>query len=79
MLISMKAARSLLPKVGDIRTELPTMFATPGKTDDLRKPLPCKVVLVNTAHLWYMVEFENGFRECYKVPKQKTDPKGRPQ
>jgi hypothetical protein len=29
------------------------------------------VVDVRPEHLWYTVEFENGFRESYKVPQVK--------
>jgi hypothetical protein len=64
--------RSLLPEVGDERMEIPTVMADNGPNP----ALPCKVVYVNRAHLWYMVEFENGFRESYKVPKLKTREQG---
>lgn len=60
--------RAALPKVGDRRVETPTVFATSGLTDMLRQPQTCRVVLVNREHLWYTVEFENGFRETYKLP-----------
>ena len=63
--------RAMLPKVGDRRVETPTVFATSGMTAELRKPQRCKVVLVNREHLWYTVEFENGFRETYKLPEIK--------
>lgn len=60
--------RAMLPKVGDHRTETPTVYSTAGMTEALRQPQPCQVVLVNREHLWYTVEFENGFRETYKLP-----------
>lgn len=63
--------RAMLPKVGDIRTETPTVFATSGLTEALRKPQRCRVVLVNREHFWYTVQFENGFRETYKLPEIK--------
>lgn len=58
-----------LPKVGDVRTETPTVYATAGLGMALRQPQPCRVVLVNREHLWYTVEFEHGYRETYKLPK----------
>ena len=59
-------AARLLPKVGDIRMEVPTFAKLPGNAEmPARK---CKVVEVNRPHLWYRVQFENGFTECYKVP-----------
>lgn len=63
------ARKVLLPKVGDQRLESPTVTAVPGKTEEMRKLQPCRVIEVNTEHLWYMVQFENGVRECYKVPR----------
>lgn len=68
-MFNLHEARRLLPKVGDHRLEVPTSFATPGKTEELRAPQHCRVIEVNREHLWYMVQFENGFRECYKVPR----------
>lgn len=60
-------AAELLPRVGDIRLEVPTI--TDEGRAQLKKPQRCVVVEVNSAHLWYRVEFDNGFRESYKVPK----------
>ena len=60
-------ARSLLPKVGELRMETPNIKNKGILVDD---PQECRVVEVNTAHLWYRVEFTaSGFTECYKVPK----------
>jgi hypothetical protein len=36
-----------------------------------RAPQRCVVVAVHPGHLWYTVQFENGIRESYKVPKSK--------
>ena len=59
--------RQLLPKVGDIRMEIPTI----QDAVESAGPKKCVVTEVNTAHLWYRVRFEkSGFYECYKVPKQ---------
>lgn len=66
---SLGELRAALPKVGDHRMETPTVYATAGLTEMLRQPQPCRVVLVNKEHLWYMVEFEHGYRETYKLPK----------
>lgn len=59
-------ARQLLPKVGERRSEVPTIAETGGYND---RPQPCVVVEVNAVHLWYTVQFENGFKESYKVPR----------
>ena len=61
--------QTLLPEVGDRRWEIPTVFKDGNGKEP--KPEPCIVVAVNRAHLWYTVQFENGFRECYKLPKVK--------
>ena len=59
--------RQLLPKVGDIRMEIPTIQDAVESTG----PKKCVVTEVNAAHLWYRVRFEkSGFYECYKLPKQ---------
>ena len=63
-----QAAKALLPKVGDVRMEVPTI------TDrmDICAPEECVVVEVHPDHLWYRVRFTaTGFIECYKVPKTK--------
>lgn len=60
----------LLPKVGDHRWEIPTVMKD-GTGKEQPKPQRCIVVAVNHAHLWYLVQFENGFRESYKLPKVK--------
>lgn len=65
-------ARGLLPEVGDTRWEVPSLM----KGEDKQPPRRCRVVEVNRAHLWYTVEFENGFRESYKVPKLKPSSQG---
>jgi hypothetical protein len=66
-------ARALLPKVGDKRKETPTWST--GKLKKI-KPLDCVVVAVDPDHLWYEVEFGNGYRECYKVPETNWNPWG---
>lgn len=57
-------AKKLLPKVGD------RLMHTATVSDKYQAPEPeeCRVIFVHTAHLWYMVEYKNGFRECFKVP-----------
>ena len=62
-------ARAQLPRVGDRRMEIPTIADGSGYNE---KPQPCVVIEVNEAHLWYIVRFENGFRESYKVPRLTT-------
>lgn len=58
----------LLPRVGDVRMEHFTIDKH-GGIADVDKPQRCVVVEVNREHMWYRVQFENGFTECYKVPK----------
>ena len=78
MLISLEAARSLLPKVGDVRREIPTIFQTGNGMGHITSaPQECRVIEVNAANLWYRVKFkDSGFVECYKVPRLKLGPKG---
>ena len=75
MFISKEKARLLLPKVGDKRMERPTISETTNTIGSIQQndPQPCVVVLVHPGHLWYMVQFENGIRESYKVPKYGGD------
>lgn len=72
-MMTMEEVRGLLPEVGDTRWEIPSV-----RVDQGPKPVPqqCRVVEVNRAHLWYTVQFENGFRESYKVPKLKPKSQG---
>lgn len=65
----------LLPKVGDRRMERPTIDENTSSRGTLYEnaPQPCVVVAVHPGHLWYTVQFENGFRESYKVQRYKTD------
>jgi hypothetical protein len=69
-MLTVKTARALLPKIGDYRWEHPTIDETSG-AHSVRKPQRCVVVEVNAEHLWYTVQFENGIRESYKMPKVK--------
>lgn len=69
-----KQAQDLLPKIGDRRMERPTIDETMSNGHNVagRTPKPCVVVAVHPGHLWYTVQFENGIRESYKVPKYLT-------
>lgn len=71
MYIPMKQAQSLLPKVGDVLWEIPTIGKTSNGTENaIKEPQECIVVEVHPAQLWYRVRFTaTGFHECYKVPK----------
>ena len=77
-MMNIKDARSLLPKVGDVRREIPTI----GKSSTCMEttsttPMECTVVEVNAANLWYRVKFkDSGWYECYKVPRLKLGPQG---
>lgn len=70
MVYTVKTAQELLPKVGEQRWERPTICAeSSGHTVFNNPPKRCTVVEVHPEHLWYTVQFENGIRESYKVPK----------
>lgn len=67
---TVKTAQELLPKLGEHRWERPTICAeSSGHTAFNNQPQRCVVVEVHPEHLWYTVQFENGIRESYKVPK----------
>lgn len=70
--LSRAELQALLPKVGDRRMEVPTIDDTTGVTNT-KASQRCVVVAVHPGHLWYTVQFENGFRESYKVPKYRTE------
>lgn len=57
-----------LPRVGTTRLEVPS---TVNYKEEKDVPVPCVVIHANLPHLWYMVRFDSGVRECYKVPKIK--------
>ena len=67
-MVSKEKVREPLPKVGDRRMEIPTIAEDNGYNT---KPMPCVVVRVNWNHFWYTVQFENGTRESYKLPRRK--------
>lgn len=73
--LSIEEAKALLPKVGDVRMEVMTCKTGSVAQDMDRKK--CTVVAVHPAHLWYLVQFENGAREFYKVPRDKDTEAGR--
>lgn len=76
-MLTVKTAQDLLPKVGERRWERPTIDETSGHNLAFnRQPQRCTVVEVNAEHLWYTVQFDNGIRESYKVPKYKTQRRG---
>lgn len=60
-------AERLLPKIGNKLRKAPTIVHLRGLSQE-GKVQECEVVEVNRPHLWYRVQFENGFTECYKVP-----------
>lgn len=65
--------RAQLPKVGDVRMEIPTI------PDKVKRPDPqeCIVIEVHPDRLWYRVRFTgSGFVECYKLPRTKEIPPG---
>ena len=72
-LLEKDQVRELLPKIGDRLMEHPTTLI--GTEAPPKRP--CTVVAVHVAHLWYTVEFDNGLRESYKLPKINY-PKGGP-
>lgn len=63
-MITIQDARNMLPKVGDVRMEIPYLphHIAP-------EPEKCVVIEVNRDHLYYRVRFTgSGSVECYKVP-----------
>jgi hypothetical protein len=61
-----ETVKALLPKVGDVRQEVPTLTNRQTTGD----PEECVVIEVHPDHLYYRVRFTgSGFIECYKVPK----------
>lgn len=70
---TVRAAMAELPKIGDVRWERPTVDSGMGHMDILHKPQKCIVVDVRPEHLWYTVQFENGIRESYKVPRYEPE------
>lgn len=73
--MTVKNARSQMPRVGDTLMEIPTIVLWQG-VNDFPEPEPCTVIWTNPAHLFYVVQFENGIRECYKLPRPKRSPRG---
>ena len=57
----------MLPQIGDRLQRRPNY--SKGAYDHPPPPQSCVVRYVNRAHRWYMVEFANGFRQCFKVPE----------
>lgn len=61
----------MLPQVGSWLWKIPTLKrAKHEKPEALR----CQVIYVNTAHLWYTVQFTTAqgrtYREAYKAPEK---------
>jgi hypothetical protein len=70
--LSNEEVRAMLPKVGDVRWERPVV-ADGGGHILAGKPRKCTVVYVHEEHRWYTVQFENGIKESYKMPREKLD------
>lgn len=66
-MLTKNEVRKLLPRVGDDCWEVPTITEGNGYATKLQRGV---VVEVNPAHLWYTVEFADGIRESFKLPKQ---------
>ena len=49
------------PKIGERLMRKPELGY-----DNIPDPIPCTVVYVNKAHVFYTVLFDNGYREAYK-------------
>lgn len=65
---SVEALMRTMPRVGDRLKKKPHHMKGDGEFGPT-SPRPCVVVYANAPHLWYMVQFENGRRECYKWPE----------
>lgn len=63
--------RDKLPQEGAWLWKVPTLKRS---KDEKPVPLRCRVVYVNTANLWYTVQFTTAlghtFREAYKAPEK---------
>lgn len=59
--------QAMLPKVGDRMTLTPTLHKSLGICTP--RPREAVVVFVHPKHHWYMVRFDNGLRECFKLPQ----------
>ena len=79
-LITKEQAQALLPKIGDRLMLPPTIDETTASRGSIMttRPQPCVVVDVHHEHLWYTMQFENGFKESYKVPKWRNQDPRRP-
>ncbi len=75
--LTKEEVRAQMPKLGDVRWERPTVDETPGHTRQ-REKQRCVVIEVQPEHFWYTVQFENGIRESYKLPKVKPYNQGGP-
>ena len=61
-----ETVQAMLPKVGDIRMEIPTIQEMVSSAEQYE----CVVIEVHPDHLWYRVRFtDTGIVECYKVPQ----------
>ena len=49
------------PKIGERLMRKPELGY-----DNIPDPIPCTVVYVNKAHVFYTVLFDSGYREAYK-------------
>lgn len=67
VMLTAKAVRRMLPKVGDRLERVPVVHGT-AKIEQRLAPRPCTVVEVNREHLWYRVRFDTGYCACYKLP-----------
>ena len=65
-MLTKEDVQNLLPNVGDVRRERPTVYAKGEGTPKLKR---CQVIEVNREHLWYRVRFADGIVECYKLPE----------
>ena len=75
MAYTKEQVRAMLPQVGDKLIRRPVWSKHLGMSS-LPPPLHCVVVYVNTEHMWYMVQFEAGYRQCYKVPEVMDNERG---
>ena len=50
------------PKIGERLMRKPELGY-----DNIPDPIPCTVVYVNKAHVFYTVQFDAGYRQSYKL------------
>lgn len=70
VLIEKSEARARMPELGQIMRKIPSFRKGEMR---IQKPKRCKVVQVHPGHLWYMVRYEDGMLECFRLLGEKEE------